>query len=148
MSLEGAVMKQILVFCCLMQFLPALAQPQLNCDATGACSSTCRPIEVMVNDQRMHIRCESQYAAGLSYLAFPVDNHFRTTTNPGRLTYSDAVHDRLYVQYLELAKAAMFGRDTLSVTFSIAPTNDPYTEFWGCRISNCALIRSMTLRPR
>lgn len=148
MSLEGAVMKQILVFCCLMQFLPALAQSGVTCDYMGVCWSTCKPIEVMVNDQRMHIRCESQYAAGLSYLAFPVENHFRTTINVERLTLSDAAHDRLYVQYLELAKAAMFGKETLLVGFNHAPTNEPYTEFWGCRLSDCSLIRSMTLRPR
>lgn len=141
-------MKHTWLIACVLLFLSTPAKSDITCDVRGVCWALCKPIEVMVTDNRMHIKCQPAYSSGLVYLAFPADNRSLTPTPQGGPTYTEATHKMLFEQYLVLGKTALLNRKQLWVGFSRAATNNPHTEAWGCRVADCSMIRELAITAR
>lgn len=135
---------QIALSLILLLFIDS-AFAEINCDATGVCYVSCDPVEIMVRESRMHLKCQNTGTPNLKYFAYPVENVVRS--GPGRpLIFSAAAHKFLLEKFLTLGMTAAQERRRLWIGFDHAPINNKgMTEDWGCLINDCALLRSMAI---
>jgi hypothetical protein len=118
------------------------------CEASGVSCSyrTCVPLDVMVNLQRMHIKCRlPEHGNQIQYFALPVSyDYAMKPSSPLRSYYTVASHNALWQAAPALAQAGLVSQRVLLISWVGQDLMNPGTA-WGCQAHDCNILRGVVL---